>query len=309
MVDHIRDHDIVGRSTPIPQQPLLLPDNNDLSSQDATTQMMRDNMENLKLAQLEEDAAVEEIQRVTSISNDQNKELSNSQFNNQQQQHGRTSSTNSHELRDSSSSRHSKQQRTCQNQNFYLFENEYPEARTSPETGVQTNRDSAKFVRVRPHSRSFYNNLFRESPDFILTTGKFTEGEAKSSVANSRNRDLKPTKGNQFQDTSDQENSAAAAAATSGNDYDYNGGVSYGDDGTNDASMKLEKQRRAKSDGFQISNDPYNNSDNILDSRIAGDSRQLESSNKNEECRVCKLNQDYHYVGSQSGHKYFVERQ
>lgn len=298
MVDHIREHDIVGRRTPISPQPLLLADD-DLSTQyDATAQMMRDNMENLNLAQLEEDAAVEEIQRVTSISsNNQSKEQSNS-FINQQQQHDQTSSANSHELRDSPSSRHSKLQRTCQNQNFYLFENEYPEARASLETGVQNNRESAKFARVSPHSR-LYNNLFRESPDFILTTGKFTKAEAKSSVATS-----KPAKGNQFQDNNDQENSVAA---TSGDDLDYSGGV--GDDDTNDAGMKLGKQQRAKNDGSQISNDPYNNSDNVLNSNTARDSRQLEMSNKNEDCRVRKLNEDYQYVGSQSGHKYFVEKQ
>lgn len=307
MVDHIREHEIVERKTPI--SPILSPNKEALSnitSDDGPTQLMRENLENLKLeAQLEEEAAVEEIQRVTSntTTNTDQKERYNhhdhqqqNQQELQQQRHARVSSTQSDDPRNS------KLQRTCQNQNFYLFENEYPGAQDNLGIGTNNLINGAKYARASTHSRH-YNNLFRESPDFILTTGKFIEAETKRFVSPSpsntvsnptqqnNNRDSRQAKkDNQFRDDDDDD------AVAKNNDVD----------GTNDTDSRSMEQQRALNNDSQMSYNPYNNSQNIIDNN--SNFRQLDTRETNAGCRVRKLNEDYLYVGSQSGHKYFVEK-
>lgn len=281
MVDHIREHEIVERSTQV--SPILLPSADD---EDQSAQMMQEDMEKLNLeAQLEEEAAVEEIQRVASNTNSEQIEQQL-----QQQQHGRLSATLSQD------SRHSKLKRTCQNQNFHLYENEYPEIRDNLDVGTKSRDSGAKYAREGPHAK-FYKNLFRESPDFILTTGKFMDEEMKRFVSSPSS--------NTATNSIPQNDIQSSRRAKENQFQDFVASSNYADD-SNDAAHRPKQQQRAPNDDSQMNNDPYNNSDNIVDTD--SNFKQLDTSNTDAECRVRKLNEDYQYVGSQSGHKYFVEK-
>lgn len=297
MTDHIRDHNIVENNSPQPFQQAdnFSVENLALMNQGQDEQLMREKLNNLKLAQLEEAAAVEEIQRVTSGTPEQFNNIINNNIKEQlqtAQRHQGAGTSSTHSSERDSSSRQSKLQRTCQNQNFYLFENEYPEARENSTFAVENNakmsQNNPVGANVKGESREspsrFYKNLFRESPDFILTTGGFVEQEAKrllssvSLLADSNNRQQEQLQRRQSSKQSSRDKDEMVEAGT----------------------------QRLMSDDFQQSNDPYNNGDNT-DADLAQATPIGTANKQNVECRVAKLNDDYQYVGSQSGHKYFVK--
>lgn len=122
--------------------------------------------------QQEEEDAVEEIQRCTSSST--------------------TTTTTTTSKAQANSGGPTRLKRTCQNQNFDIFENENPEPKHNDK--VISKASSIVSARASPQAKQNYKNLFSESPDFILTTGKFLYEEAKAldneNKPNGKSKDL-----------------------------------------------------------------------------------------------------------------------
>lgn len=133
----------------------------------------------------------------------------------------------------------SKLHRTCQNQNFDIFASKYPE----PKDSLNISRDTSS-SRLSPLARQYYNKLFRESPDFILTT-----------------------------------------------------------------SPNLHEERKQSFLDDPIENRQVENS-RLLMKGSATDmlpSKKVESYDQNG-CACSRLDEDFQYIGSKSGHKYFIEK-
>lgn len=302
LVDHIKEQDIVesrGRQTHLRQR-------RDISQQVSSSPvaetaiddyelMVRDNLENVKLADMEEADAVREIQRVANAPTVGARESADQrprgQTNAAEAQAspalfyaGKTSSSSMNTTNGSEDRQTMKLQRTCQNQNFCLSENNYPEARQEHDRvatgrasrGLEVDEGSGGLSQSSPQpaqvTRLSYNNLFRESPDFIMTTGKFLESEAKQVHTKS--------------DTDIRENATGALSA----DISKNGPDS-------------QNQNLLTKDEL------------LVDTECAEDQVALSDGNMSRpkgparECRVFKLDEDFQYIGSDSGHKYFVEKE
>lgn len=165
MRDHIREQNICARHYDSSIDPPIKVD---------STGRLENDLVNLSLAQQEENAAVEELQRITSRLPQYTPYENNSKLADCKDAQSNGS------VKSNPSSRQSRLERTCQNQSFNLFENEYPKQKqTYLELGSQS-EGSAQGQRV-PMS---YNNLFRESPDFILATRGLFENEQGSNTLN-----------------------------------------------------------------------------------------------------------------------------
>lgn len=202
--------------------------------------MIRQNVEDMKLAHEEEVAAMDELRRVTSKSPafDNNIRDDNQAAIERQAE---TESRNKSSGSVSSGNRQSRLQRTCQNQNFDIFENQYPEL-----SGQQAH-EASFHKRKSPHLKQPqpYMNLFRESPDFTLTI-------------NTANQYYQPME-----------------------EADY------------------ARKSEDKLDGMKIE---YTE----MDEALAAISHEPVSTN--DHCKVMDLDRDFRFLGSLSGHKYFVER-
>lgn len=239
MEDHIRDHNIVASGSS--RRNMRSSDCNLNSDELARGSNTNEAEEDLKIARQEEAEAVEELQKLTVAESDSSEEQSR----NTSQNRERTQA---------------KLYRVCQNQNFDISLNNYPE--NNPYTSTDTNNGTSGRV-VRPLSENLriatpnrhariYNNLFRESPDFVLATSGLITG----------NPDL--------------ENSNPVSLKSE----------------TKDA---LEEQLDS-----EVQNEfPASEMSNII---AKGASSALQ-----QDCRISKLDQDFCYIGSKMGHKYFVE--
>lgn len=153
-----------------------------------------------KMAELEEAEAVAEIQRVTMPKNYPSSPSSSFVRNERLSQQGDNLSSMKHQTREpvgavstSKDVRQEKLHKTCQQQNFHIFENDYPEAREKQKTVSLTRSNTLNstnsIATSSPPTRTSYKNLFRESPDFIMTTGKFNEKESSQiETADSKNQ-------------------------------------------------------------------------------------------------------------------------
>lgn len=239
----------------------------------------------LELADEEESAAVAEIQRCT------REALESQQVGSPQsgaevaarQQAGAQTATMALALqqaeRSQASSRHSRQQRVCQNQSFYINENDYPEPRGGHndndycikiggrETGGAGSSLSRASQREQTPTSPYHlaarsekaKNLFRESPDFILTTGQVRQ---------------------QLTDRTTTTHQASGHINKTGPDGSPVGATAEGAEG-------LGSQANGRSIG------------------AAGAGPCPCSSS----CRVLNLDDRYDFVGLKAGHKYFVERE
>lgn len=147
----------------------------------------------------------------------------------------------------------SRLQRTCQHQNFDIFTNEYPKTnefnkdlykQASSTTKTTTPKGKPRTGAGMVKSSTCMNNLFRESPDFILTTG--TGGSAARRAPSRQPK-------------------AAASHRT-------------------DASNVPNKQQQQEM-------------------REEFDFRRRQA-----KCRVLYLDREFDYVGSRSGHRYYAEK-
>lgn len=259
---------------------------NDLAAVQAEEEGERDR----RLAREEEAAAVAEIQRLVTVGEDEprTKPASSSRQTNSrtpltkqntiaaspsEQLINKRSELNSRASNATGkSSRQSHQERVCQNQSFYLYENSYPEAsnsllddqfckiggRQTAASGGSLQQSAAPSPQALRMDRN--KNLFRESPDFILTTG------------HGRNEDRWQRQSN-IVDQGQQQSPADAEGNLKG-----------------ELAFSLQEH-----DGAAI------NFDNLRDH----EDRVSESCHK---CRVFDLGNEFEFVGSKSGHKYFVEK-
>lgn len=162
MRDHIKEQNIVARHNSIISAPR--------AAEIGVEKYDSEYIDSLNLAQQEEASAVEELQRITSLP-----EYEAANEINQQAAESKDPQTVASAMSDRES-RQSKLERTCQNQSFYLFENEYPGHKQIDEETRCQSRDTTQIY----HRPTTYNNLFRESPDFILTTRGSSEDKLKS---------------------------------------------------------------------------------------------------------------------------------
>lgn len=114
-----------------------------------------DSSDMLELAQKEEQAANDEVYRVAheGIHTEHPSSLSTSR----------------------QSENRDKLLRTCQNRNFDIFSGDYPEARQS------VTKTKSLHSGLSPQAKQFYNNVFSESPDFILTTSQNLHDDSRPS--------------------------------------------------------------------------------------------------------------------------------
>lgn len=210
MIDHIKEHNIC-EIRQVQHQHHQLPCEEDLlktseieESQDPQQQQQiqfsndgmmiggdqltnGDEQQEQMLAEQEEEAAVEELQKITE---EQPAELMNSAEEDQQADwciHRIRGSDKSEANKDE---RNTRLKRTCQNQNFDIYDNEYREAHPEDMLAKITEERGTRFS---PQSK-LYNNLFRESPDFILTTGKFLDQETQREANNINNNNYNNNK-------------------------------------------------------------------------------------------------------------------
>lgn len=169
MRDHIKEQSIVDGSSHEAAHSILHEDANDV--------LLRRSIQDLKLLQEEERDAFNEIKRVISPI----QEVDTTSKSHSNHIHDLESVDPENKLNSASRSsnrtyidegRQSKLQRTCQNQNFDIFQGQYPE---EPEpksnlTGIRRESPQSKYLQ---HN----NSLFRESPDFILATRGYAIGK------------------------------------------------------------------------------------------------------------------------------------
>lgn len=224
-----------------------------------------------RLAEEEESAVVAEIQRVTRAPSDAQEAFAQDVRNGGQSANGYASKTPTEQRPRQTESRQSRLQRVCQNQSFYIYENEYPEAKgalsdefcikiggrgsTEP-AGVGTPLSRGGSQNAMTNLRlDKSKNLFRESPDFILTTGSAKQTAAARNLTNSVEANVR-----QF--------------------------VGLSADGeVENFSDRPE----------EIPNQTTQHSSACLFGQT--------------KCRVLNLDHNFEFVGSHSGHKYFVEKE
>lgn len=178
-----------------------------------------------------------------------------------------------------SSSRQLRMERVCQNQSFYLFENDYPETRNGAlddkrcikiggrETVELTPRQRQHVA--SPQSAHVRQNLFRESPDFIMTTGR--GGKRVSLQTTDEDEHQQPDQ--QQQEQHQMQN------------------AQNGSPGPDQAPVQ-EQHENIKVN--QASDQSVN--------------RRGDSPSDPHQCRVLNLGHDFEFVGSRAGHRYFVEK-
>lgn len=194
-------------------------------------------------------------------------------------------------------SRQSRMQRTCQDQSFHIGQNDYPPEAVmvaAPPTRVShTFEAKSKLTSAMnsthgsPQSR-VYNNLFSESPDFILTTGKPISATPINSDGRTRRQSPMEDK--------KQREAFGASASVTGADPSDRLIDSRIDQAHPDATMTSAELNATNQSG------QYHQCQPTIGGKIhyplaAGG-----------ECRVTKLDERFQYVGSKSGHKYFVEK-
>lgn len=266
MTDHIREQNIVAESR------IGWADESDVVADhhktlESNQQHLRENLESLRLAQHEQEEAecVREIQRLQMTPVPQDHQVAENVKSQSNEGHGVKRESEDKELR------RSRLQRTCQNQNFDISDNLYPE-QTSYERLNEQGRASCGLTsstrassQQKSHHHHQHNNLFCESPDFILTTGKFLEEERRQSKS-----------------TGEVNNNTGVAS-----------------------KGQLEKGN--------LETNFHDDSDNAITdpTRKGSHQSQRKSWPKEEQldnCKVFSLDRDFLYVGTRSGHKYFVER-
>jgi len=240
----------------------------------------------------------------------------------------RSSGTNS-ELQ-----RHARMQRMCQNQSFYLFENEYPKAigvieeesfkigtgrGSANEQAKQAATNSPNVLRIDRRK-----NLFRESPEFILTTGAMSsEFQQQQSTLKHQNhlRD-RMLNGSSSSPVGDKEiETSRMTSSTPNQDATLNYTRSFKqEDAHHGHYSNLQDLPQQAPSVSQITEDDANQTidvDKTTDPSSNVDMLNLpekrkqppDSSGAWRKCRVLDLEQDYEFVGLRSGHKYFVEKQ
>lgn len=223
MIDHIRDQNIVGdfeRTAPVRR----------VESEEAMkSALLRRNMAEMKtMAEAEEKAAVEELRQVTDLE-------SPMEGGEEGEFVGRAPSVGGEP-------RQVKLQRTCQNQNFDIFQAKYPEMKQDTQksnTSINNNNNSNSAKAIH------FNNLFRESPDFTLATCGNYSPNPKTQITY-RSPEPKP-----------------------------------------EPEPELEEAK--------MSVNPVPNGENTAHLN-------------REHCKVFDLDQEFQYLGSLSGHSYFVEK-
>jgi hypothetical protein len=183
------------------------------------------------------------------------------------------SPASSHGAGGRSSSRQMRMERVCQNQSFYLFENDYPETRSGAlddkcciKIGGRETVELAKQLAQAagpPPSAHSRQNLFRESPDFIMITG--------DTYARLQSVENRP----------DHHQRQSETAMNETQELDYAQVQSE----HNKTLAKLDPTSRGTADRWNDS--------------PPGPPRK---------CRVLNLGHDFEFVGSKSGHKFFVEK-
>lgn len=202
---------------------------------------------------------------------------------------GRASSTG--ETGSVAGSRQGKLQRTCQNQSFYLYENEYPEPKSeisyyklTPIDGeLELGGDGRAYGQtntpVEGQRRRLIvakrNNLFRESPDSTLNFGGRQTGKQHSKDKQRPRRDTKEASGR-------------------GRETRTTGRISTMDENNVDHynQQKLPSSTTSTPTGQLVAN-----------------GTSPGGAGKQHTCKVLLLDRDFDFVGHHSGHHYFVEKQ
>lgn len=280
MRDHVREQHIVdgGRyEAPQTKLPDLANENSSVAPSGGEEMALERDLADIRLAEQDEAAANAEIQRVTArdpLEPRSSSLIHQSSYINNSRAGGSETQT---------SSRQSRLQRTCQEQSFHIGQNDYPieqepSGKNSPSFEAPKIRfkSSAKnSTHASPQSR-VYNNLFSESPDFILTTA-VADDDGSNRLASSRD---------------DKERSYRPSAQAAGN-----------------AEQHIP-------DTSRLSDSKYNHVPNESPLSIARASAALgdhdyyyeDGSGGDGQCKVMRLDDRFQYVGSKSGHKYFVEK-
>lgn len=254
--------------------------------------LLERNLADIRLAKHEEAAANAEIQRVASLQEPSGVSLppthhhnNQSLFNNTEVVSGAGGGGGS-ETR--TSSRQSRLQRTCQEQSFHIGQNEYPAEpieKKLPTSDAKMKSSAISSSHASPQSR-VYNNLFSESPDFILTTGKPFIANADDQTAREQ-----------------------LSSKEDKNQRQYNAAGDYerGPGGMNDSTYNMCDYRAAANTADAAASAYANQAECYQNHQAIGGDWQTRVVNDHE-CRVAKLDERFQYVGSKSGHKYFVEK-